>query len=78
MRLLPTSILAICTFFLMPNLAIAELSFGFGFGHIASEKVKQSDIFALLTGTKANNLDHFSQDNTDIAFRLFGTYEYEN
>lgn len=63
---------------LLPTLALAELSYGLGIGHISSEKTKESDVFALLAGTSRNDLDNFTQDNTDIALRVFTSYEFES
>tara|TARA_R110001592_G_scaffold155601_2_gene385544 strand:- start:584 stop:1234 length:651 start_codon:yes stop_codon:yes gene_type:complete len=72
------SLLVLSIITLLPNLAFAELSYGLGIGHISSEKTKESDVFALLRGSRNNDLDNFSQDNTDIAFRLFASFDYEN
>ena len=72
------SLLILSVIFVLPNLAIAELSYGLGVGYISSEKTKESDIFALLAGSRNKDLDNFSQDNTDIAFRVFASYDYEN
>lgn len=75
MRYLAVSTLTICSL-LMTSLASAELSFGIGVGHASSEKIENSDISAMLLGNRIYVAENFTQDTSDIAFRLFSAYEF--
>ena len=75
MRRLSRLIIGFSGLFMLSPICLAELSFGIGVGYVSSEETTRADVAEILYGMRSNNLNHFTQDNTDVAFRLLASHD---